>query len=579
MKKILLPFTLFLSQLIFAQTPSFPGAEGFGAHTTGGRGGQVIYVTNLNDNGPGSLAEALATPGPRYILFKVSGVINSNVETVYGDYTLAGQTSPSGIIVRGFVVDEVYDTIGTGDNIIIRHLRSRSHDPAQVPGNPQDDAFRLDGASNVIVDHCSFANAIDESVQLSQSSKVTFQNCMLSETLGDHFYLGGMLINYSTADHPQDSISLHHNTWNRMGGRLPELTCESSYCGQNPLNLELSNNLIWDQQINVWYNSNIDQTATFPVDSFFINLNYVNNYSVGRTSYTSGMAAHNLLQIADNNIFASGNKMNLYPSYSDYQLFYCCNDFDQPGSNPNTDLGVAAKLTARHNFPPITYTTTDSVVSYMYKNVGAFPRDSMDRRLTKPFPSGIPNSAPVDSADHFHDAFILPTFTPNFPTDTDNDGMPDYWETAHGLNPNTADHNATNLSLAITGTAGYTNLECYLNCLSDCLVAGLSTAQCGVVLNVPETAVPQNSIALFQNSPNPFMDETTISFMLQQNETVVLKVTDLLGRDVCTLVDKKLPAGNYSFPFNIKNLNAGVYFYSLQTPTQTLIKKMVLETK
>jgi pectate lyase len=97
----------------FSQNPpSFPGAEGFGASASGGRGGQVIYVTNLNPNGPGSLNEALARQGKRYILFKVSGIIDAAAEVIYGDVTIAGQTSPGGIIVRGFIVDEVYDTVG-----------------------------------------------------------------------------------------------------------------------------------------------------------------------------------------------------------------------------------------------------------------------------------------------------------------------------------------------------------------------------------------------------------------------------------------------------------------------------------
>ena len=125
MKKLLLYFILLFNfSFIYSQIiPSFPGAEGFGAETVGGRGGQVIYVTNLDPSGPGSLTEALATPGPRYILFKVSGLINAAAEVIYGDFTLAAHTSPGGVTVRGFVIDEMYDTIGTGDNMIIRHLK------------------------------------------------------------------------------------------------------------------------------------------------------------------------------------------------------------------------------------------------------------------------------------------------------------------------------------------------------------------------------------------------------------------------------------------------------------------------
>ena len=87
-----------------AQIPAFPGAEGFGASTTGGRGGRVIYVSNLNPDGPGSLQAALNETGKRYILFKVSGIIPATMEVLpgHGDFTLAGQTSPRGVIVRGF---------------------------------------------------------------------------------------------------------------------------------------------------------------------------------------------------------------------------------------------------------------------------------------------------------------------------------------------------------------------------------------------------------------------------------------------------------------------------------------------
>ena len=109
MKKILtsLCLHLFIQVTISSQIPAFPGAQGFGAlNTTGGRGGQVIYVTTLNCEGPGSLNAALATPGPKYILFKVSGVIDCAAELIWGDCYIAGQSSPGGIIVRGIIIDD-----------------------------------------------------------------------------------------------------------------------------------------------------------------------------------------------------------------------------------------------------------------------------------------------------------------------------------------------------------------------------------------------------------------------------------------------------------------------------------------
>ncbi|MCS7070800.1 MAG: hypothetical protein NZM00_04790, partial [Anaerolinea sp.] len=104
--------------------PAFPGAEGFGAAATGGRGGRVITVTTLAPSGPGSLQAALAEPGPRTIVFAVSGVIPAVANIIHGDVTIAGQTSPGGIIVRGILCDGHYE-VNDCDNLIIRHLRSR----------------------------------------------------------------------------------------------------------------------------------------------------------------------------------------------------------------------------------------------------------------------------------------------------------------------------------------------------------------------------------------------------------------------------------------------------------------------
>ena len=545
LKVCLLCFTV----VVTAQDiPSFPGAQGFGAKATGGRGGKVIYVTNLNANGPGSLNDALAQEGPRYILFKVSGLIDAAAELVYGNVTIAGQTSPGGIITRGFLVDEVYEPDGTGDNIILRHLRSRPHDPDLVPASHYilDDALRLDGASNIIIDHCSFANARDEAVQISQSKDVTMQNCILSETVGDHYDRGGMLINYSTPEHPQDRLSIHHNTWNRIAARLPEIICESPYCAAAKLKLELSNNLIWDPQNNIWYGPNIDPSAE--ENKFFLDLNWVNNYMYVRPDFPFGMMEIRLIQFAQNSIFGSGNKMNIYPNYSDYQLCYCCNDFNAPGANPNTDFGAAQKLTARHNFPEVTYLQTASLPAYMVDNVGAFPRDQMDNRLMSHVDQLSIDPNPVNGTDYNFDGHIVNPNPPESPSDKDNDGMPDYWEAAHGLNPDVQDHNGTELSLAITGVEGYTNLECYLNCLSDALISGQSVAACGITLSTPSPE-KDAGILIF---PNP----SSSSFEVQHGDFkhADIEVFNYLGTQVFKTnysgrsmkIDTQLQAGLYT---------------------------------
>ncbi len=453
--------------------PSFPGAEGFGAVASGGRGGRVIYVTNLQTSGPGSLADALSQSGTRYILFKVSGIIPGTVSVPpgRGDFTIAGQTSPGGIIVRGF---EMYnDTKPSVSNIIIRHLRSRTSDQVLHP-TPHwlgGDGITIGGVHNAIIDHCSFAHAIDEAVDISRSSRLTIQHCMLSETLGWHAYLGGMLINYSDAESRLDSLSVHHNIWNRIGGRMPEISCETPYCNGKTIHLELSNNLFWDPQIELWY-----EGVTGFNGNFYLQMNAVNNLSIARSAYGNGMFHRDLLDFTQNRLFFNGNMLNLYPQHRDYDLFYCCNDF--PTSFPNTDLGKAVRSQTRFPFPALTLYSTEELPMYLATRAGAFPRDAMDDRLAGYILFNTLINVPVSVAAT-DDAFVLNQPGP-VPADADLDGMPDYWEAIHGLNISVQDHNGLQLSQPITGIAGYTNLECYLNCLSDALVSGMTSSQCAI---------------------------------------------------------------------------------------------------
>lgn len=451
--------------------PAFPGAEGFGSTATGGRGGAVVYVTNTNASGVGSLQWAIDQPGAKYILFKVSGLIDTQIHLTNGDVTIAGQTSPGGITIRGFVTDEtpfqdqaVRAPGDVAENWVLQHIRIR-------PGlnGPSDDGLRLRYTRNAVVDHVSIGNATDEAVEISYSNNITIQNSVMAETVGGHSFYGGVLMNYSNPANgfELNNITLHHNVFNRIEGRLPEGSRESAAAANSTMNLELSNNLYWDPRffIALGVSTNIvtdNRGNPYPI---YWNLNAVNNYFRVGPQFQYGMFDDQILRVAGNRLYVSGNQMSSYPGRSDYQLFYCCNDFPSAGI-PDDSTHRAQKLTARNPFPAITYTPTSQLVAELLQRAGAWPRDPMDRRLfasiaSNTIATAAPNVNPANDA-------LLPAYTgqpPAAPVDTDNDGMPDAWEIAKGLNPSLANQNAMTLS-----AAGYTDLEVYLQELSARLV-------------------------------------------------------------------------------------------------------------
>lgn len=469
---------------------AFPGAEGFGAIATGGRGGRVVAVTNLNASGPGSLQDALDQEGPRTVVFRVSGVIDAEVHLTRGDVTIAGQTSPGGITVRQFHTTEepfcdqdpsciLQPTTLHAENWVLRHLRMR---PA---AGGYDDGLRIRHTRRAVVDHCSIGNAEDEAVEVSLSNDVTIQATMLAETIGEHANLGGMLMNYSNpvAGFELDRITVHHTCWNRILGRMPELSRESAAAAGSTMRIELTNNLLWDPGFYVDVNAT---TVSGSADGspIWYAMNWVGNYAFLRPGHPYGLMGLALNTPNLTTTFFSDNRTNLYPGRTDYQLLYCCNDYPatvaDPSLLPYPDAASPPPFARsdRHPFPSVSITPSASLVAWMRGNVGAFPRDPMDTRLLAPLATGVLDPAPRD-ANPYGDALrtAFPAGSPPAPpADTDGDGMPDDWEAAHGLDPAVSNPNGTGLSLPLLGVAGYTDLEVYLALLSDGLVAAGGSA-------------------------------------------------------------------------------------------------------
>lgn len=452
---------------------AFPGAAGFGAQATGGRAGRVITVTNLNANGPGSLQAALDEDGPRTIVFVVSGLIDAPIHLTRGDVTIAGQTSPGGVTIRQFhTTEEPYcdqdvtcvASSRKADNWILRHVRIR-------PDGQHDDGLRLRYTRRAIVDQVSIGGATDEAVEISYAQDITLQNTIIAETVGDHADRGGVLVNYSNPAQGYEltRLALHHNVFNRILGRYPELSRESSAASGAVMDIELSNNLYWDMGYFIDVN-NTTISASDAGQPIYYRMNLAANQAVARSATQTEPFRFGLIHMATpmgsqprTATWFSGNRLNLNPDRSDYELMYCCNDY--PDTHPPASLpsfGVAQ----RHDFPFIGYDSAENLAPLSVLQAGAFPRDPMDLRLMGAVNQGQITLQPRH-INPVGDGSALPfATTPLPPADSDGDGMPDAWELARGLNPNGQDHNGTQLSMSLIGVPGYTNLEVYLHELS-----------------------------------------------------------------------------------------------------------------
>jgi len=415
---------------------AFPTAEGAGAYSIGGRGGDTYHVTNLDDTGAGSLRNGITTAtGPRTIVFDVSGTIylNSRLNINKSFITIAGQTAPGdGITIAGWTT-----SVSNAQHVIIRYIRFRTGD-IRCANGMEGDALWIDNSKDVIVDHVSASWSIDESLSTTDSDRVSIQWSFISESLnqschpeGRHGF--GSLIRYGSG-----RISYHHNLYSHHFNRNPRV-------GDN-ITLDFVNNVIYDWGTDASYSGAANEGIT--------KVNYLGNYLVAGPNTPSNKRARAFNGGSVNTwIYQNGNVIdsNLNGTHdgTDTGWAMFVNLYTQQAApldlqgNPNSDSAIDINAdTAENAYTSVLATAGASRV-----------RDSVDTRLAAEVSNET--GAMINSQNDVGGFPLLNSASA--PIDTDQDGIPDTWENARGLNPNDP-----NDATIIDGN-GYSYLENYLN--------------------------------------------------------------------------------------------------------------------
>ncbi|MEB2781079.1 pectate lyase [Algoriphagus sp. C2-6-M1] len=412
------------------KTLAFPGAEGFGKFTTGGRGGKVLVVTNLNDDGPGSLRDMIQKKEPRIIVFAVAGNIKlkSSLDINYGDLTIAGQSAPGGgITLQGYPIKV------KGDNVIIRYLRSRLGDEMNV----QDDAMSAIRVKNVIIDHCSLSWATDECGSFYDNENFTLQWTILSESLnksvhekGEHGY--GGIWGGKKASFLYNLLADHNSRNPRFNGARYHKEPEREW-------VDFRNNVIYNWKGNSSYAGEEGQ------------YNIVNNY------YKAGPAT-------------KSNRDRIVEPYKPFAKFYVNGNVVEGFENVTADnsLGIQevdpkeVEVAEVFDFAGAKTLTAKNAFHAVLENAGAsFSRDAIDKRIVKEVAVGVNEYGANGIIDSQEDVGGWPKLDQGTAkVDSDQDGMPDDWEKKNGLDPkNSEDSKKYDLD------EEYSNIEVYLNSL------------------------------------------------------------------------------------------------------------------
>lgn len=469
-----IPWAAKPSDLPQAKIPAFPGAEGGGMYSFGGRGGRVIEVTSLDDYGPGTLRDACEQGGARIVVFNVAGIIHlSQPISIRAPYiTIEGQSAPGdGICIAG---ESVW--VDTHD-VVVRFVRFRR---GATDVTRRDDAFGGNPIGNIMIDHVSGSWGLDEVMSMyrhvynRQGNKgdklptvnITMQNCMYAEGLDTYNHAFGSTLGGLNS-------TFIRNLWANNISRNPSVGMFGDF--------GFANNVIFN-----WWDRSADGGDN---QSFF---NFINNYyKPGPITDIKKPVGHRILKPESGrspesrgkfgSVYANGNIMEGDEKVTKDNWDGGIQIGDMPDAGRYTD-----SIRVNKPFPmaPVTLISAKQAYDYVLTNVGcSLPkRDPVDTRIINEvrtgkifYIEGTDNNNGSKWVKHrlpdssYKKGIITdiaqvggyPEYKGTPYKDSDHDGMPDAYEIKHGLNPN----NAADASLPAKNGGGYTNIEVYLNSL------------------------------------------------------------------------------------------------------------------
>ncbi|WP_197531557.1 hypothetical protein [Posidoniimonas corsicana] len=408
--------------VVVAQQVAFPGAEGYGKHTTGGRGGAVYEVTTLNPTGPGSLGAALDASGPRTVVFRVSGTIDGNFDIDNDNVTIAGQTAPGGgIAIKGNLSIDA-------SNVSIRYIRVRD----EVSGDALGGRYQ----ENIIIDHVSTSWSSDEVLSIYHGEDVTIQWSMITEAGSSDHKFGGIWGN--------NHGTYHHKLIAHNASRNPRWASGSKHN-------DYRNNVVYNWGYNSSYGGEAQQVGNPNFD--FTTINMIGNYYKAGPATSSGVRD----RIVEPSARGSGDEGSWYVADNVVEGY--------PAVSDNNWLGVDGDEYIRLDQPwdamAINEQTAQDAFKSVLSHVGASlpSRDSVDSRIIQEVRAGTATFVSNGLIESPSDVGGWPTLSSTpAPADNDHDGMPNEWELRRGLDPDLASDRNDDFD-----SDGYTNLEEYLN--------------------------------------------------------------------------------------------------------------------